>query len=172
MSKDVHPLTTELHSAAYHGHLQWLKACLERGLNVDAKDQSGYTPLHWAADMGLADGDREEVVAALIQAGADVNAREGSAGRTVLMVACSSGNGDIVRQLVRAGAVVNARTANSTALIEAACCGDPEIVRLLLWAGADFRAKDSEGRTALDNALAYQWRDVADVLGAHETSGP
>lgn len=172
MSNGVHPLRTELHSAAYHGDLQWLKSCLEAGLSVDAKDQNGYTPLHWAADMGLVDGDREEVVAALIQAGADINARLGDDGRTALMVACNAGNGEIVRQLVQAGADVNARTEDSTALIEAARCGASEPVRLLVQAGADFQAKDSKGRTALDNAVAYKWWEVADVLRAHETFAP
>ena|SRR5579871_652159 len=94
---------TELHLAAYYGELDWVENCLAGGLNVDVRDHGGYTPLHWAADMGLVNGDREAIVATLIQAGADVNARD-RAGRTVLTVAEAVGNADIVRQLLASGA--------------------------------------------------------------------
>jgi ankyrin repeat protein len=93
----------ELHSAAYHGELDWIQGCLQRGPDLEARDSHGYTPLHWAADMGFVDGDREAVAAALIEAGADVNARD-NAGRTVLMVACHAQAVEVVRQLVAAGA--------------------------------------------------------------------
>lgn len=95
---------TELHLAAYHGDLVWVENCLRGGLSVHSRDRGGYTPLHWAADMGVVDGDREDVAAALIRAGSDVNARDG-AGRTILNVARNGGNQDIVRQLIEAGAV-------------------------------------------------------------------
>jgi ankyrin repeat protein len=94
---------TELHLAAYHGELDWVQNCLRGGLDVHATDQGGYTPLHWAADMGVVDGDREEIVAALIEAGADVNARCFS-GRSILTVAKAAGNEEIVRQLIKSGA--------------------------------------------------------------------
>jgi uncharacterized protein len=95
---------TELHLAAYHGELDWVKNCLQGGLSVHARDRGGYTPLHWAADMGVVDGDREEIVAVLIRAGADINAIDDS-GQSVLTVARRSGNEDIVRQLVEMGAM-------------------------------------------------------------------
>jgi ankyrin repeat protein len=98
---------TELHLAAYHGELDWVRNCLNGGLDVNAQDNGGYTPLHWVADMGLANGEREEITDLLIASGGDVQARLKD-GTTVLMKACSAGNGDIVRRLVMAGADVNA----------------------------------------------------------------
>lgn len=95
---------TELHSAAYQGEADWVENCLAGGLSVRARDSHGCTPLHWAADMGMADGDRELVAASLILAGSDVNARD-KTGRSVLEVARLAGNEDIVRQLIAAGAV-------------------------------------------------------------------
>jgi ankyrin repeat protein len=94
---------TELHLAAYHGELDWVTRCLAGGLSVHATDVAGYTPLCWAADMGVADGDREAVVEALIAAGSDVNARVGD--ETVLAIAKRAGNAEIVRLLVTAGAL-------------------------------------------------------------------
>ena len=96
---------TELHQAAYHGELDWVQNCLAGGLSVYARDTGyGYTPLHWAVDMGMANGEREAVAATLIKAGSNVNARDNS-GRSVLTVAMNSGNKDIVQQLIAAGAV-------------------------------------------------------------------
>ncbi len=66
---------TEFHMAAYHGDLGWIQDCLARGLDTEVRDSGGNTPLHWAADMAMVDGEREEVVAALISAESDVNAR-------------------------------------------------------------------------------------------------
>jgi hypothetical protein len=94
---------SELHSAAYHGDLEWVRNCLEGGLDPNEQDSKGWTPLHWAAFMGLVDGDREEVAAELIRAGADVNAK-GSGGESVLEVAVRAENLEIVRQLKEAGA--------------------------------------------------------------------
>jgi uncharacterized protein len=95
---------TELHLAAYHGDLEWVENCLQGGLSLHATDNQGYTALHWAADMGLTDGQREEVAALLIRAGADVNACD-AGGRTVLTVAREAGNDAVIRQLIEAVAV-------------------------------------------------------------------
>ena len=42
---------TELHFAAYCEDLDAIRACVERGLDVNAKDDAGWTPLVWAVDM-------------------------------------------------------------------------------------------------------------------------
>ena len=94
---------TELHLAAYHGELDWVQNCLGGGLDIHARDREGYTPLHWVVDMGMVDGDREEIVAELLQAGADINAKTFS-GNSVLAIARNTGNQNIVRQLIKAGA--------------------------------------------------------------------
>lgn len=67
---------TELHLAAYHGDPEWVAACIRGGLDLEARSNNGYTPLHWAVDMGCV-GDPEDriaVVRALVAAGADVTA--------------------------------------------------------------------------------------------------
>lgn len=65
--------TTSLHQAALNGHQNVARALLEAGANVDEEDNTGATPLHFAA--------RKEMVEILISAGADLD-HEDHAGRT------------------------------------------------------------------------------------------
>jgi ankyrin repeat protein len=155
---------TELQYAAYNGDLEGVLAALRNGDDINLQDQGGWAPLHWAADMGMANGEREEVFAALIQAGADLEVRD-LEGSTPLLVACRSGNGDLVRQLVTAGA--NIQAANNkgwTALIEAACYGNPQTVTFLLDSGADITARTAKGETALEKARDYEWEEIVRIL--------
>jgi ankyrin repeat protein len=93
-------------------------------------------PLHLASKAGAAD-----VVAALLAARADVEART-STGATALMLAAESGSADTVRALLDAGAAVDARdeAGQETALMFAAALDRADVVRLLLDHGADAAA--------------------------------
>ena len=65
---------------------------------VESKDKGGDTPLILASGFGL-----KEVVAALIEAGADINV-EGNKGVTPLFVASQDGHLEVVKELLRGGA--------------------------------------------------------------------
>ena len=80
-----------------------LSFLLKKGLDVNAKSESGSTVLDSAAWHG-----KLEVVKYLVEKGADVNAKSGS-GYTVLHSAASSGNLEMVKYLVEKGADVNAK---------------------------------------------------------------
>jgi ankyrin repeat protein len=82
---------TELHLAAYHGELDWVAGCIAGGLDVHARSNNGYTPLHWAVDMGCVGdpAERQAVVRALVAAGADITAVDHD-GRSVAEVARDS----------------------------------------------------------------------------------
>ena len=54
-----------------NGKLDCVKALIEAGADLNAKENDGSTALHWAADNGKLD-----CVKALIEAGADLNAKE------------------------------------------------------------------------------------------------
>ena len=60
-----------IHTAAENGDLAGVQAELDKGANVNAKNQNGATPLHRAAWFG-----HKEIVELLIANGADVNARD------------------------------------------------------------------------------------------------
>jgi ankyrin repeat protein len=91
---------TPLHLAAGGGHADIVTALLDAGADARAvTTNSAVTPLHLAAKA--LNGDA--AVRALLQKGADVNARERS-GQTPLMFAAASGRTTAVKVLVEFGA--------------------------------------------------------------------
>lgn len=152
------------------------KAELAAFLNM--ADQEGKTALHWAIDgrgdteFGYDDQEkrfarRRAVVAALLQAGADPNARD-KRGNAPLHT--NRRDAAIARQLLAAGADVNARDKSGrTALMH---CYTPELARVLLEAGAGIDAKDDEGRTAIDHARRIQDADVVAFLKTWRRTHP
>ena len=91
-----------------------------------ATGDAGYTPLMLATA-----NHAQAVVQALIEKGADVNARN-AGGVTALMIAAANGRADMVELLVRAGANVQVKTdRGETALSIARARGDEKVIRLL-----------------------------------------
>ncbi len=79
-----------------------------------------------------------ETAKALIEAGADVNAKHGD-GVTPLLLAAREGQAETVKLLIKAGADVNAEIENGftvTVVEMAEMSGHPEIVEILKQAGA------------------------------------
>ena len=125
------------------------------------------TPLHVAA----AQARDAAVITALVQAGADVNARDGS-DNTPLHEAAANGTPGVVRALLEAGAEVDARPrrfdpysgAASTPLHYAARNPDPEVAAALLEAGADVNARGRDGETPLHYAAQNRNPALAQLL--------
>lgn len=81
---------------------------LERGAQVNGKDEDGWTPLLWSAWSGM-----PKVVETLLNKGADVNAADRQ-GNTALIIAARRGLDGIVEALLAKGA--DKRMANRTGL--------------------------------------------------------
>ncbi len=153
---------TPLHLAVYNrdgaDHVQTL---LEKyDFDLDTRDANGRTPLHRACLNSV----YENVVAVLIDSGADVNIADND-GVTPLMTAVSHSSVKAVRALLDAGADVSVVNADekqvlhevSYALLTAEVA---EVVRLLIEAGACLDCPDPVGDTPLHYALRANNEDI------------
>jgi ankyrin repeat protein len=123
--------------------------------------RNGWNPLHYAAFA-----DNAGTAAALLDAGAEVNARaKNKFDNTPLQVSLLTSSRNAARLLVDRGADVNARQAEGvTALHEAAQSGDREIIRMLLAAGADPQAASPKFGKPRDMALKGGHKEAARLL--------
>jgi hypothetical protein len=145
------------------GTPQSIQAAIDKGADVNAVyGLDGTTALMLAAE----DNPDADVVAALLKAGAEIEARD-EIDRTALMFAAEDNpNPDVIAALLKAGAEIEARDDfGYTALIRAAG-GNPNstVIAELLKAGADGKAKDNAGLTAFDNAKNNKRLQGTDAL--------
>ena len=106
-------------------------------------------------------------VQAMIDAGADVNAKDND-GFTRLHAAAKDGNAEMIPVLVKAGADVHAKDNICwTPLHWAAGNGKAEVIPVLVKAGADVHAKDKFGKTPLDWAKLEKRWNAARLLEKH-----
>lgn len=143
---------TALHHAVHDGYrvsvsLDEVLSCLiKNGAEVNARDQSGRTPL-----MEACRHCRANVVTFLIEHGAEVNAHDQS-GHTPLMEACSHGEENAVTFLIEHGADVDPQdNYEETALHHAVYsdCESLKILSCLILKGLDVNACESDGRSPL-----------------------
>ena len=87
-----------LHWACEYGHTEVAMALMERGADIDARDDDQRTPLHYACDKGLT-----KVAMALMERGADIDARDDDQ-RTPLHYACGEGLTEVAMALIKRGA--------------------------------------------------------------------
>lgn len=88
----------DLVAAVYSGNLRAMQEALRQGGSFNARDENGYTPLHWAAFRGY-------VVLAgyMLDRGATVDVGDNN-GYTPLMLAAWNGHDTVVRLLLARGA--------------------------------------------------------------------
>lgn len=116
---------------------------------LETRDAENRTPLLLATRANLV-----EIAAALVKAGADVNAKD-SIHDTPFLYAGAEGRNDILKVILATGKA-NLRDTNrygGTALIPAAHHGHPETVRLLLATAIDVDHVNNLGWTALLEAV-------------------
>lgn len=144
------PLMMAAHECAEPDVIRFLVA---QGADVDHVGYNGNTALILAS----AYNPNPAIVAALLEASPDTEARELAYGATALMFASAlreSGSVEAIEALVAAGANLEGKNDDGrTPLLFAAQHTDkPEVVRALLAAGADATARDGRGLDALQIA--------------------
>jgi ankyrin repeat protein len=117
-----------------------IKLLIRSGANVDARDSSEETALHWAARAGDID-----LVRLLISKKARVSVKN-SEGKSALDLACAGNNSNVIELLLKSGATCEPDTYGRTELHEAIQGGcNAEIVRLFVSKGVNVNAKDNDG---------------------------
>lgn len=119
----------------------------------------GKTPL-----MEASSGGNTPIVRLLINAGADINAKDNTTTSTLMWAAIGE-HADIVKLLIAEGVEVNAKAGDGmTALIYASSHRNSEIVKDLIAAGADITAQTKFGQTARDTAITYDKAENVKIL--------
>ena len=184
---------TVLIAAAARGELDIVNLLLSRGVDVNVKDNRGYTALAHALEARYSEveeallnrpelnpnvggllgrpvllayvwRDNKKATERLLALGADVKLQDKD-GDTALHGAAETGNVEIMRMLLDKGADPNAKNKQGgTPLMWAAVFGNDDAVRLLLSRGADASLKDNDGITALEWASRNNRQSVISVL--------
>lgn len=145
--KGATPESTELFTAVKGNDVAKVNQLLAQGVDVNARDESSYTPLRWAVLNG-----NKDIIKALLDKKANVNEKNAN-GETPLMLAVFLANPDAIDLLLAGGADVNAKSKdNFNALAIAGATGNNSIINKLIKGGAD---KDPEFMENLNTAHAF-----------------
>jgi ankyrin repeat protein len=149
--------------AAKSGDTAAALARIESGVDVDSRDSTGATALHWAVYNNATD-----VISGLLDAGADPNAAN-RYGSTPMAEAAIVGDVAVIRALLEAGADVESpNPEGQTALMAVARTTNLAAAEVLLEAGADVNAREAwKGQTAVMWAAARGRPEMVRLLAAH-----
>ena len=153
---------TLLHGAAISDHPETVRFFIKKGLDVNAKDNDGWTPLMAAAR----ETSSVEMLKALIDAGADTAVSDDDGWTLLHLAAALNPNADITKFFLEQGFDPERRdNAGRTPLMEAALYqSNVGVIDLLVKAGADITAKTERGETLLHLAAMNGESDVVRYL--------
>ena len=144
-----------LHRAAQAGDIEGLKAALEAGVDIDARDARGWTALMHAVNKGYT-----LLVEPLLVAKADPDVRAPD-GATALFMAAVHGHSEIIEHLMKAGAAVSIKGPKGRTAVDVARTryGEPDAARergedpavLALLDGRPWAVVQEEARRQADN---------------------
>ncbi|EEF32836.1 Potassium channel AKT2/3, putative [Ricinus communis] len=150
-------MASNLLTVASTGNAAFLEELLKAKLDPDIGDSKGRTPLHIAASKG-----HEECVMVLLRHGCNIHLRDIN-GNTALWDALSSKHQTIFRILHHFASISDPQTAGDL-LCTAAKRNDLTMMKELLKHGLNVDAKDRQGKTAIQIAMAEKYVDMVDLL--------
>ena len=141
--------------------LKDVKQGIDNGLDVNAKNEKGKTPLHIATRYN----ENLEIIKTLIKAGSNINAMTTKGYAPIHYAAYKNKNPEIIKLLISKGANVNdAKNKNGTTpLMSAAYRKDKNIgiINALLDGGADVNIKNKKGKTPLMIAVYSKNKNIS-----------
>ena len=155
---------TALLAATQANRIDAARLLIERGADVNAKDEMQDSPFLYAGAQG-----RLEILRMTLAAGADLKSTNRYGG-TALIPAAHRGHVETVRELLKTKIDVDhVNRLGWTALLEAIILGDggaahTEIVRSLVAHGARLQLADAQGVTPLEHAEQRGQRAVVEIL--------
>ncbi|KAF0689050.1 Aste57867_19465 [Aphanomyces stellatus] len=152
-----------LHLACLAGSKRLIKLCLRYGMDINALNTLGLSPLHTM--IATTYPQRAELVDYMIDHGAWHECRD-AVGHTPLLQAAALGHADCVQVLLARAADRMALTpSNQDAIALATSLNHPTVVGALLEAGFDPNTTDMEdGATLLHECAAQGYLDIARLL--------
>ncbi len=144
---------TLLHTAVKEKEVGLTKMLIDKGIQIDARDKSGMSPLHYASSIKIID--------LLLANGADINAQT-TQGQTLLHRAVEQNEAEIVSLLISRGGETNIRDQKGNYPLHIA--KTEEIAALLISNGADPKQPDNEGSTFVHQAVREKWQDTLKLL--------
>ncbi len=152
-------INSDLKDACKKADLQKIIILIKKGANINNKDSSGNTPLHYAVESANFD-----IVKYLIEKGAKVD-NKNAWGITPLEYAIKTSNLDIIKYLVEKGANVNNKNAfGETVFYYAVQEANLEIIKYLTEKGANINEKNKDGFPFLTIALKNKKIDLVKCL--------
>lgn len=155
-----------------------IKLLIEKGSDINAQNEDGYTTVMTATQRGLTD-----IIKLLVENGADVNAKTKN-GQTALMMASERRQINIVKLLVKNKANVHAKDRDGYTplimaiqprqmdiivrqgiIIDVNAKAKTDIIKFLIEQGADVNSKISNGYSPL--TMAIQSKQVSKLLLEH-----
>jgi ankyrin repeat protein len=161
-------LNAQLLDAARANRVEQARELIERGADVNAKDETEQSAYLYATSEV---GPGMPLLELTIAKGADINAKDSYNG-TGLIRAAHRGYADIVRRLIEAGIELDhVNRLGWTALLEAIILGDGgpahvETVRALVAGGADVDIADREGVTPRAHAERAGYDEIVAIIAA------
>ncbi|MDX9787484.1 MAG: ankyrin repeat domain-containing protein [Desulfobacterales bacterium] len=142
----------KMFSAVYENDVDTVLQQLEKGVNVNARDDTGQTPLHITQNKAMAE--------MLIKKSADVNAVDPEN-----MTPIFNKEIELSKILVEAGADINFKSKRgNTPIIWYAYSGYTEGIQYLVSLGASVNVKNSDGQTAYDVAEKFSHFNLLEYL--------